>query len=89
MLSNSSKCYEDVFSGNWEAYDSFRLSQRGRGPMSGGGITFFRAFQGWTALTASGPGDGTLRLLPNVKEAVAYLLLRPLRLCEVTRNFEE
>ena len=36
-------------------------------------------FQGWTALTESGPGDGTLTLLPNVKEAMAYLLLRPLK----------
>ena len=33
----------------------------------GSKMTFFRAFQGWTALTASGPGDGTLTLLPNVK----------------------
>ena len=48
--------------------------------MGGGGdITFFRAFQGWTAMTESGPGDGTLMLLPNVKEAMAYLLLRPLK----------
>ena len=27
MFFNSSKCYEDIFSGNWEAYDPFRLSQ--------------------------------------------------------------
>ena len=77
---NSSKCYGDIFSGNWQAYDPFSLSQRGRCSMGGGGdITFFRAFQGWTALTESGPGDGTLMLLPNVKEAMAYLLLRPLK----------
>ena len=34
-------------------------------------------FQGWTALTASGPGDGTLRLLPLIKESISHILLRP------------
>ena len=61
-----SKCYEDIFSGKWESHDPFRVFHRGHGAM-GSKMTFFRAFQGWTALTGSGPGDGTLTLLPNVK----------------------
>ena len=75
-----SKCFERVFAGQWQSYDPFRLSHRGSGAARHRGAlpSFFRAFQGWTALTASGPGDGTLRVLPNVKEATAFLLLRPL-----------
>jgi hypothetical protein len=39
----------------------------------------FRTYQGWTALTEQGRGDGTLRLLP-MPRAIVYMLLRPL--CE-------
>ena len=74
-----SKCYADIFCGKWESHDPFNLSHRGDMMMGNHEVSFFRAFQGWTALTASGPGDGTLTLLPNVKEATAFLLLRPLR----------
>lgn len=56
------------------AHEPFGVSHRGRGAM-GGKMTFFRAFQGWTALTPSGPGDGTLTLLPNVK--VLCISFRP------------
>jgi hypothetical protein len=37
----------------------------------------FRSFQGWTALTDAGPGEGSLMLYPNVKWVIAYVLLRP------------
>ena len=37
----------------------------------------FRTYQGWTALTPQGPGDGTLQLVPIAK-GIMYLLLRPL-----------
>ena len=37
----------------------------------------FRSFQGWTALTSAGAGEGSLMLFPNVKWTIAYLLLRP------------
>ena len=37
----------------------------------------FRTYQGWTALTPQGPGDGTLQLVPIAK-GMMYLLLRPL-----------
>ena len=37
----------------------------------------FRTFQGWTALTPQGPGDGTLQLLP-ISNSIAYTLLRSL-----------
>ena len=38
----------------------------------------FRTYQGWTALTPQGPGDGTLQLMP-IARAIVYLLLRPLQ----------
>jgi len=37
----------------------------------------FRTFQGWTALTKQGPGDGTLQLVPSTM-AMSYILLRAL-----------
>jgi hypothetical protein len=38
----------------------------------------FRTFQGWTALTPQGAGDGTLNIIPTVL-AVPYMLLRALQ----------
>ena len=37
----------------------------------------FRTFQGWTALTEQGPNDGTLKLIPIVRNIV-YILYRAL-----------
>ena len=33
---------------------------------------------GWTSLTTSGPGNGTLRVLPLLKEVIAHVMMRPL-----------
>jgi hypothetical protein len=38
----------------------------------------FRAFQGWTSLSHTGPNEGTLRVFPYLREMTAYVLLRPL-----------
>jgi hypothetical protein len=38
----------------------------------------FRTFQGWTALTRQGQGDGTLQLIP-IAESMVYILLRALQ----------
>ena len=38
----------------------------------------FRTFQGWTAMTRQGKGDGTLQLIP-IAEAMAYIILRALQ----------
>jgi hypothetical protein len=38
----------------------------------------FRTFQGWTALTRQGKGDGTLQLIP-IANAMMYVLLRALQ----------
>ncbi len=38
----------------------------------------FRTYQGWTALSRQGPGDGTLNLVPIAK-AMAWVILRALQ----------
>ena len=38
----------------------------------------FRTFQGWTALTRQGKGDGTLQLIP-IANSMVYVLLRALQ----------
>jgi hypothetical protein len=72
--------YRHVFSGDWHAYDPFDGAYRTEVEEipSPAVCSMFRTYQGWTALTAQGPGDGTLQLLPMVK-AMVYLLLRPLQ----------
>ena len=40
--------------------------------------SMFRTFQGWTALTRQGPGDGTLQLIP-IAESMVYVLLRAIQ----------
>ena len=71
--------YREVFAGNWRAYDPFDGAFRTETEEipSPAVCSAFRTFQGWTALTRQGPGDGTLQLLP-IARAIAYLLLRPL-----------
>jgi Protein of unknown function (DUF1479) len=71
--------YREVFAGNWRAYDPFDGAYRAETEEipSPAVCSAFRTFQGWTALTRQGPGDGTLQLLP-IARAIVYLLLRPL-----------
>ena len=39
--------------------------------------SIFRPWQGWTSMSVTGPGEGTLRVAPLLKLATAYLILRP------------
>jgi hypothetical protein len=43
-----------------------------------GSCGVFRAFQGWTSMSHTGPNEGTLRVFPYLREMTAYLMLRPL-----------
>ncbi len=76
---NYRKTYEHIFKGNWKNYDPFDLSSRLEVEFmpSPAVCRVFRAFQGWTALTAQGEGDGTLQVIPFIKEATSYIMLRP------------
>jgi hypothetical protein len=77
---NFRKVYRHVFSGNWRAYDAFDAAYRpdAREVASPAVCSMFRTFQGWTALTRQGKGDGTLQLIP-IANAMMYMLLRALQ----------
>jgi hypothetical protein len=77
---NFQRVYHEVFFGDVEAYDAFRAEGRTATAEipSPAVCSVFRSFQGWTALTAQGPGDGTLRLIP-IARGIAWLLLRALQ----------
>ena len=72
--------YAPVFAGRVEDYDPWRAAFRTqtREYASPAVSSMFRTFQGWTALTPQGPGDGTLELCP-VANAMGYILLRSLQ----------
>lgn len=77
---NFRQVYRHVFSGQWRDYDAFDAAWRTdvREIASPAVCSMFRTFQGWTALTPQGPGDGTLQLVP-IANAMAYILLRALQ----------
>jgi hypothetical protein len=77
---NFRKVYRHVFSGNWREYDPFDAAFRPdvEEIASPAVCSMFRTFQGWTALTPQGPGDGTLQLVP-VANSMVYILLRALQ----------
>ncbi|TVY84971.1 Uncharacterized protein LSUE1_G000846 [Lachnellula suecica] len=75
------KVYDHIFSGEPEKHDCYDLETRKDAKQAhfrgGAHSTVLRAFQGWTALTSAGKQEGSLLLYPNVKTAIAYMLLRP------------
>ncbi|MGF6444297.1 DUF1479 domain-containing protein [Paraburkholderia youngii] len=77
---NFRRVYRHVFSGEWRQYDAFDAAWRpqAREIRSPTVCSMFRTFQGWTALTPQGPGDGTLQLVP-IASAMVYVLLRALQ----------
>lgn len=72
--------YRPVFEGDPLAFDPFDAEGRitTREIPSPAVCSAFRTFQGWTALTRQGPGDGTLRLVPLAK-TTPWMLLRALQ----------
>lgn len=72
--------YGKVFAGDPLAYDAFSAAHRTETYEipSPAVCSMFRTFQGWTALTAQGPGDGSLNVVP-ISAAMPWLLLRALQ----------
>ena len=72
--------YRRIYEGNIQGFDPWRAAFRTqtREYASPSVCSMFRTFQGWTALTPQGPGDGTLSLLPIAK-SISYFLLRALQ----------
>ena len=73
------KIYEPIFQGHWKQYDPWAAAYRTqtREFVSPAVSSMFRTFQGWTALTPQGTGDGTLQIVP-IANSIAYTLLRSL-----------
>ncbi|KAH9925701.1 hypothetical protein B0H21DRAFT_141575 [Amylocystis lapponica] len=79
-------CFGEIFpmgtsSESWRAHDPFDVTPRlhakhniYNAPTQ---CSVFRPWQGWTSLSHTGPGEGTLRVLPFLHLATAYILLRP------------
>lgn len=74
------KIYQKIFSGQLDQYDPWSAAYRTqtREYASPAVSSMFRTFQGWTALTEQGPGDGTLEILP-IANSIAYILMRALK----------
>ena len=77
---NFRKVYRHVFSGNWRDYDPYDAAYRPevQEVPSPAVCSMFRTYQGWTALTRRGKGDGTLQLIP-IANAMVHILLRALQ----------
>ena len=77
---NFRKVYRHVFAGDWRKYNAFAAAFRPQVQEveSPAVCSMFRTFQGWTALTRQGPGDGTLQLIP-IAESMVYVLLRAIQ----------
>lgn len=77
---NYRNVYRHLFNGNWQAYDPFDGAYRTQVQEipSPAVCSMFRTFQGWTALTEQGPGDGTLMLVPHAM-SIPYVLVRALQ----------
>eukprot|EP00040_Diaphanoeca_grandis_P028603 m.165989 g.165989 ORF g.165989 m.165989 type:complete len:505 (-) comp31408_c2_seq1:66-1580(-) len=78
------KLYANIYAGDWENHDAWNGGARAEANTShysnkpNGAARIFRTFQGWLAVSniGAGPNTGTLRVVPLVKEATAFVLLR-------------
>ncbi|KAI0669555.1 DUF1479-domain-containing protein [Trametes maxima] len=76
-------CFGRILEGGdaWRRYDPFDVSPRLDANQdlynAPNQCSIFRPWQGWTALSSTGAGEGTLRVLPSLSLATAYLILRP------------
>ncbi len=77
---NFRNVYRHVFSGDWRTYNPYDAAWRPdvQEFPSPAVCSMFRTFQGWTALTKQGQGDGTLQLIP-IANGMVYMLLRALQ----------
>ncbi|KAG8738094.1 hypothetical protein FRC10_007287 [Ceratobasidium sp. 414] len=78
------KCYTEILTGNWRKHDPFKIGPRlkANSDLYQGASQIFqcsvlRGFQGWLALSETGPNEGTIRTYPLLRESVAYVIMRP------------
>ncbi|KAF2007284.1 duf1479 domain-containing protein [Amniculicola lignicola CBS 123094] len=87
------RAYDKIFSGHPEDWDPYDLTHRRDAAPdlfpSGVHCSALRTFQGWTALTPCGPGEGGLMILPDVKTVTAYMMLRPFFKCLQDKDWKD
>ncbi|KAK5445273.1 hypothetical protein LTS15_010054 [Exophiala xenobiotica] len=75
------QCYSKILQGAWEEYDPFDAEHRVNAHQDlyngAGACSMFRFFQGWLSMSDTGPGKGTLKICPLLRQETAYLILRP------------
>ncbi|KAJ7824584.1 hypothetical protein B0H14DRAFT_3728287 [Mycena olivaceomarginata] len=78
---NFRACFADILSGDWSKHDPYALEPRLEARTSlyrrANQLSIFRTFQGWLAISKAGPGQGTLKVFPDVLLSNAYIILRP------------
>jgi hypothetical protein len=74
--------YDTIFEGDWQNWDGWvadkRLKAKSDMYQVGNSCSCWRSLQGWLSLAHCNTGEGTLRVLPNLKASVAYMMLQPL-----------
>lgn len=68
----------------WRSHDAFDLGSNGERIAAetdmydgAGQCSVMRNWQGWLALSETRSAEGTLKVLPFLKESTAYIMLRP------------
>ena len=68
----------------WKSHDSWSLGQNGQRLLAqtsmydgAGACSVFRPLQGWMSMSSTGVNEGTLRVLPMLQSASAYIILKP------------
>lgn len=73
--------YNSIWEGEWEKYNPYSVRGRLRANMDlyngAGACSMFRMFQGWLSMSTAGAHEGTLLVMPLLRQATAYWLLRP------------
>ncbi|KAJ6566776.1 hypothetical protein B0H19DRAFT_1352465 [Mycena capillaripes] len=76
-------CFRSILAGGsvWKEHDPYDAAPRIHAIQdlynAPNQCSIFRPWQGWTAMSSTGPGEGTLRVLPMLSLATAYWVLRP------------
>lgn len=75
------QAFEQVLQGDWRKHNPYHLKGRIGAKTSTEGqpnqASIFRTFQGWLAVSDTGPGEGTLKVFPDILLSTAYIILRP------------
>ncbi|KAJ7066227.1 hypothetical protein C8F01DRAFT_981977 [Mycena amicta] len=77
------KCFSKILQGGsaWKEHNPYVATPRIHAKQdlyhAPNQCSIFRPWQGWTSMSSTGPGEGTLQVLPMLRLATAYWILRP------------